>query len=195
MTIGDPVANIFAFALAAHFEWPPFYKQERIGKNGEPLHIKKITTLPECVPAVPGLADEMAGDMPRVCVAIRHYGINELPQLHAIREGEMSFVGPRPILPADRDLMRRSVGAKKEEMWFEEIFKPQLPGCLSSFVIEKRAFPDMNEREAYNLKYELDIKDFEQASPAHDRTIVARAVAVALSLRTNSVEVRKSPAV
>jgi lipopolysaccharide/colanic/teichoic acid biosynthesis glycosyltransferase len=79
---------------------PVFFRQERVGQAGRPFRIHKLRTMFVDVakrgPAVTELDD------PRVTRAgrwLRHYRIDELPQLIDVIAGDMSLVGPRPELP------------------------------------------------------------------------------------------------
>jgi lipopolysaccharide/colanic/teichoic acid biosynthesis glycosyltransferase len=79
---------------------PVLFRQERVGRHGHLFAIHKLRTMhvgaPTTGPAVTVQAD------PRVTRAgrwLRHYRIDELPQLLDVVIGHMSLVGPRPELP------------------------------------------------------------------------------------------------
>jgi lipopolysaccharide/colanic/teichoic acid biosynthesis glycosyltransferase len=79
---------------------PIFFRQERVGRGGQPFRIHKLRTMfvdaASRGPAVTGHDD------PRITRAgrwLRHYRIDELPQLIDVIAGDMSLVGPRPELP------------------------------------------------------------------------------------------------
>jgi len=79
---------------------PVFFRQERVGRYGQLFRIHKLRTM--CVDATTrGLAVTEYAD-PRITRAgrwLRHYRIDELPQLVDVIVGHMSLVGPRPELP------------------------------------------------------------------------------------------------
>jgi lipopolysaccharide/colanic/teichoic acid biosynthesis glycosyltransferase len=79
---------------------PVFFRQERVGRGGKTFRIHKLRTMfvdaATRGPAVTELDD------PRVTRAgrwLRHYRVDELPQLIDVIAGDMSLVGPRPELP------------------------------------------------------------------------------------------------
>ena len=73
------------------------FTQERIGRNGRPFRILKLTTMKADAhlngPLVSSRADKRVTKVGRI---IRAYGFNELPQFLNVIRGEMSIVGPRP---------------------------------------------------------------------------------------------------
>ncbi len=92
---------------------PIFFKQRRVGLNGEEFDCLKLRSM--CVDAEARLADlnaknEGSGllfkmkDDPRITRTgkiIRRFSIDELPQLWNVFLGDMSLVGPRPALPKE----------------------------------------------------------------------------------------------
>jgi sugar transferase EpsL len=76
---------------------PVFFRQERPGLYGKPFHIWKFRTMTdERGPDGQLLPDE--GRLTRVGRFLRSSSIDELPQLLNVLKGEMSLVGPRPLL-------------------------------------------------------------------------------------------------
>lgn len=75
-----------------------FFLQERPGKNGNIFKIIKFRTMNDARDLQGNLlSDEMrTTTMGRI---IRNYSIDELPQLFNVLFGDMSLVGPRPLLP------------------------------------------------------------------------------------------------
>jgi len=77
-----------------------FYFQERIGYRNRPFMIWKFATMLKNSPNLPGGMHTTRND-PRVLPMggfLRKTKINEIPQLVNILKGDMSFVGPRPLV-------------------------------------------------------------------------------------------------
>lgn len=79
---------------------PLFYRQERIGKGGQPFDILKFRTMR---PLRPGDSTDWTGERdPRITRfghVLRRSHLDELPQVLNILRGELSVVGPRPEQP------------------------------------------------------------------------------------------------
>jgi lipopolysaccharide/colanic/teichoic acid biosynthesis glycosyltransferase len=91
-----------ALLLKLTGEGEVFYIQPRTGKGGKPFGLIKLATMLKDSPNLPGGEVTLAND-PRVLPLgrfLRKTKLNELPQLWNIFKGEMSFVGPRPLVPA-----------------------------------------------------------------------------------------------
>lgn len=83
-----------------------FYLQERVGKNGKAFNVFKFATMLKNSPNLKGGFITQQHD-PRILPMgnfLRKTKINELPQLVNIFKGQMSFVGPRPIVQQHIDL-------------------------------------------------------------------------------------------
>ena len=83
-----------------------FYLQPRVGKNGKMFYVMKFATMLKDSPNLPGGYITQTDD-PRILPMgrfLRKTKINELPQLLNILFGQMSFVGPRPIVRSHLDL-------------------------------------------------------------------------------------------
>jgi len=114
-----PIIALCALALWIE-SGPPFYWQDRIGRGGRRFRIVKLRTMVRDADAL--LAKYIATDpaireewnrtqklrhdprITRVGNILRVTSFDELPQLWNVLKGDMSLVGPRPMLPEQADL-------------------------------------------------------------------------------------------
>lgn len=96
---------------------PAFFCQKRVGKDGRLFTCHKFRTM---TVRHGGSSVSVAGDsrITPLGAKLRHYKIDELPELWDVLIGNMSFVGPRPDVPGyadkltgdDRDVLRLRPG-------------------------------------------------------------------------------------
>lgn len=112
-----PVVGVLAAVVRCTSRGPAFYTHERLGQHGVPFACAKLRTMRRDADAIletvfaehPHLRDEYETnyklrDDPRVTRIgrfLRKTGLDELPQLTQILRGNMSLVGPRPIVAAE----------------------------------------------------------------------------------------------
>lgn len=78
---------------------PVFFRQKRIGLNGEPFTIHKFRTMKNHGSHEASFVDSDAGKITRVGNILRRFRLDELPQFYDVLRGEMSIAGPRPEQP------------------------------------------------------------------------------------------------
>lgn len=107
-----PLLAIVAIAVFLEDRHSPFFLQERPGKAGERFRLIKFRSMPVGTEDVAS-ADAVALRVTRAGRVLRRTNMDELPQLLNIVMGHMSFVGPRPPLPSQTDLLslRRQNGS------------------------------------------------------------------------------------
>jgi lipopolysaccharide/colanic/teichoic acid biosynthesis glycosyltransferase len=81
--------------------WPVVFWQQRPGLGGRQFRLYKLRTMVAAHDAE-GRAVPERLRASRIGRALRRLRIDELPQVLNILVGEMSFIGPRPLLPADQ---------------------------------------------------------------------------------------------
>ena len=108
-----PFFAVIAIGVKAEDKGPIFFRQRRVGRQGEQFSLVKFRTMGVDAEARLGELQQLnegAGplfkmkDDPRVTRIGRHlrkYSLDELPQLWNVLVGQMSLVGPRPALPRE----------------------------------------------------------------------------------------------
>jgi lipopolysaccharide/colanic/teichoic acid biosynthesis glycosyltransferase len=103
---------VIAIAIKLTSPGPVLYRQRRIGRDGRPFTMLKFRSMVDGADAQKAyLLDlnethglfKMAND-PRTTPLgrfLRRSSLDELPQLWNVMRGEMSLVGPRPLVPED----------------------------------------------------------------------------------------------
>ncbi len=106
----SPLMIAFAIAIKLDSRGPIFFRQLRVGRYGQRFHMLKFRTMvPDAEALKDGLRDrneamdglfKIAEDprVTRVGRLLRRSALDELPQLLNIVRGEMSLVGPRPLV-------------------------------------------------------------------------------------------------
>ena len=113
MVVVSPIFLVVVAAVVLHDRGPVFFRQERVGKDGERFSCLKFRSMvTDAETQLQRLSTDEAGDSvlfkmrhdPRVTKPgkwLRRFSIDELPQLVNVLRGEMSLVGPRPPLPSE----------------------------------------------------------------------------------------------
>jgi len=92
-----PFAIVTAILIKLESPGPILYKQERVGKNGQPFTLMKFRSMRnDAEKAGPVWASKDDDRTTRIGKIIRKVRIDEIPQFWNIFRGEMDFVGPRP---------------------------------------------------------------------------------------------------
>jgi lipopolysaccharide/colanic/teichoic acid biosynthesis glycosyltransferase len=97
---------LIALLIKINSKGPVFYRGQRTGEGGKIFRIFKFRTMVDKADTMGG--PSTAGDdkrLTKIGIFLKKYQLDELPQLINVFLGQMSFVGPRPEVPAYVDLM------------------------------------------------------------------------------------------
>ncbi len=105
---------LIMLAVKCDSKGPAIFKTERVGKNGKPFKFYKFRSMRTDAPK--DLATRlMKGDeyVTKVGKFLRKTSLDELPQLFCILKGDMSIIGPRPVVATETELLeyRAQTGA------------------------------------------------------------------------------------
>lgn len=93
-----PLVSIIVWIDTKSF---PIFSQKRVGQNGEIFYCYKLRTMKKNSEA-DKLAAQINDERITICGAFfRKYGLDEFPQFFNVLKGEMSIVGPRPLMVND----------------------------------------------------------------------------------------------
>lgn len=171
------IIGIFSL-LVARDGHSPFYTQKRLGRNGRSFDIwklrsmvpdadKRLTAHLDADPAARAEWDrtqKLRHDprITRVGRLIRKTSIDELPQLFNVLKGDMSLVGPRPMMPCQQDIYPGSA------------YYALRPGITGYWQVSVRNESSFAQRAGFDTAY------LEQLSLLNDLRVLFKTVRVVL---------------
>jgi len=108
LCVGFPVL-LLVYVLGLFDTGSPVFIQERVGKNKKPFKLIKFRTMSVATESVATHLVQ-ASSITKLGAFLRKTKLDELPQLINVLKGEMSFVGPRPCLFNQEELIRERDG-------------------------------------------------------------------------------------
>ena len=140
LLISSPILIITTLLLMFNNKWNPLFFQLRPGKHGRNFKIIKFKTMTDAK----SNDGNLLPDSQRLTIlgrTIRRLSIDELPQLINVLKGDMSLVGPRPLLPEYLELYTKEQARR-------HLVKPGITG-----------WAQVNGRNAitWEKKFEFDI--------------------------------------
>ena len=141
----SPLFLIVAILIKLDSKGPVIFKQTRIGKDSKPFNIYKFRSMKVETPNLSTEEFKNASDFTtRVGKFIRKTSIDELPQLVNILKGDMSIVGPRPVIDKEVRLLELRKECKVDSI---------LPGITGLAQINGRDHVDDYQKVKYDFEY------------------------------------------
>ena len=148
----SPILLIVAFLIKVTSPGPVFFKQRRIGKDKKEFEILKFRTMrtdtPKDMPT--HLFTNAESFITPIGKFLRKSSLDELPQLINILRGEMSFIGPRPALWNQFDLIEAREEVKANSLkpgitgWAQVNGRDEIPidqkAALDGYYIDNVSF-------------------------------------------------------
>ncbi|MDE6391076.1 MAG: sugar transferase, partial [Duncaniella sp.] len=162
LLIAAPLIGVLALVIRRQSPGPVIYSQERIGYRRKPFRIHKLRSMRLDAEAdnTPRLSSDDDARILPIGRLMRHYRLDELPNLWNVLVGEMSLVGPRP----ERQYFISQI--MKEAPYYALLHRVR-PGVTSWGMVRygyASTVDDMIKRLKYdilyvqNLSLEVDLK-------------------------------------
>jgi lipopolysaccharide/colanic/teichoic acid biosynthesis glycosyltransferase len=166
LVLTAPVMAVAMLAIRLESRGHPIYRQRRVGMDGGSFDLLKLRTMVDGAENIgAGLAiNDNDPRVTRVGALLRRTSLDELPNLLNVVRGDMSFIGPRPTIPAQ-------VAQYTERQRGRLQIKPGITGWAQ--VNGRTALP-------WSERIELDLYYIEHRSPSLDLRILWRTVAIVL---------------
>jgi lipopolysaccharide/colanic/teichoic acid biosynthesis glycosyltransferase len=92
-----------------HSGWPVLHREQRVGQHGRPFTLYKFRTLKPGTAMERSIAPEDDHRIAPGGLPLRRTRLDELPQLYNLLTGDMSLVGPRPMVQRHADALDTEV--------------------------------------------------------------------------------------
>lgn len=165
LVLSLPVQGVVALLVRVKLGKPVFFRQQRPGLHGIPFEMVKFRTMVDADPARGLLTDDER--MTPLGSFLRSTSLDELPALVHVVRGQMSLVGPRPLLVRYLDRYSPEQARRHEVR----------PGLTGLAQVEGRNATSWERRLA------LDVEYVDNHSVALDLRILGRTMSAVLSRR------------
>ena len=140
-----PIFLLVGFLIFIQDGLPVFFKQKRVGVNYSFFYIYKFRTMKKDTPNVAThLLTNPEQYLLKLGALLRKLSLDELPNLINIIKGEMVFVGPRPALYNQDDLMALRVAAGVDKL---------IPGITGWAQVNGRDELSLEQKVALEREY------------------------------------------
>ena len=145
LIILSPIFLIVGLLIFIQDGFPVFFKQKRVGVNYSFFYIYKFRTMKKDTPNVAThLLTNPEQYLLKIGAQLRKLSLDELPNLINIIKGEMVFVGPRPALYNQDDLMALRVAAGVDKL---------IPGITGWAQVNGRDELSLEQKVALEKEY------------------------------------------
>ncbi len=145
LIILSPIIIIVGLLIFIQDGLPVFFKQKRVGVNYSFFHIYKFRTMKKETPNVAThLLTNPEQHLLKIGALLRKLSLDEVPNLINIIRGEMVFVGPRPALYNQDDLMALRVAAGVDKL---------IPGITGWAQVNGRDELSLEQKVALEKEY------------------------------------------
>jgi lipopolysaccharide/colanic/teichoic acid biosynthesis glycosyltransferase len=134
---------IVAIAIRTQMGSPVLFRQQRPGLDGRPFTLVKFRTMHDDEPAADGEFRDSRRRVTKLGSVLRKTSLDELPELWNVLRGEMSIVGPRPLLMEYLDYYSEEQ-ARRHDV---------LPGMTGWAQVHGRREVQMQDRLAMDVWY------------------------------------------
>jgi sugar transferase EpsL len=162
----SPVLGILALLVRVTHGPPVLFQQKRPGYLGRPFHLNKFRTMSDTRDGQGNLLPDPERITP-LGRFLRSTSLDELPELFNVLRGEMSLVGPRPLIQVEADLVDRHYEARFD-------VRPGITGPWQVFGRSDIPFDDM---------IKLDYTYVTNWSVGYDIKLMARTVSPLFAAR------------
>ncbi len=158
-----PIIGFIALLIKLDSRGPIFFAHTRVGKDGKPIKVYKFRTM--CVDAEEKLKELLRKDpearkewetyfklkndprVTRVGRFLRKTSLDELPQIFNVIKGDMSFVGPRPVVKEEIEKYYKDLAV---------FYYKVKPGITGLWQVSGRNDTDYNLRVRLDIQYVLN---------------------------------------
>lgn len=152
-----PVMAALAIAIKSESDGPVFFRQRRVGRNGKEFQLNKLRSMYVGAEARKaelahrndiddGVMFKIHRD-PRITKVgrfLRRFSLDELPQLYNVLKGDMSLVGPRPLIVPESNALTEDWHHRRLEL---------RPGITGAWQIYGRSESPFDEMVRFDYQY------------------------------------------
>ncbi len=144
LVLSSPLWLFAAILIKISSEGTILFVSQRCGKNGVLFNFLKFRTMNVGAPLLASHDIDAIQYLTRIGKFLRKTSLDEIPQLWNVIRGDMSLVGPRPVIPAEIDLVER-----RKVLGVDQI----LPGITGWAQINGRDHVGVEEKAQLDYEY------------------------------------------